>query len=84
MHIAVLVFLSRCLFVCFAPQRKRLSSQRWASTDEHVEQHVEQHGEEHVEEGDLGVGTVAQLDICTGTAVCSRASGSNMDMQEGG
>lgn len=80
MHIAVLGFLSRCLFVCFAPQRKRLSSQRWASTDEHVEQHVE----EHVEEGDLGLGTVAKLDICTGTAVCSRASGSNMDMQEGG
>lgn len=80
MHIALLVLLNRCLFVCFAAQRKRLSSQRWASTDEHVEQHVE----EHVEEGDLGLGTVAQLDICTGTAVCSRASGSNMDMQEGG
>lgn len=66
--------------MCFAPQRKRLSSQRWASTDERVEQHAE----EHVEEGDLGLGTMALLDICTGTAVCSRASGSNMDMQEGG
>lgn len=54
------------------PQRKRLNSHRWPST------------EEHVEEGDLGLGTVAQLDICTGTAVCTRAaSGSNMDMQEG-
>lgn len=54
------------------PQRKRLNSQRWPST------------EEHVEEGDLGLGTVAQLDICTGTAVCTRAvSGSNMDLQEG-
>lgn len=54
------------------PQRKRLNSQRWPST------------EEHVEEGDLGLGTVAQLDICTGTAVCTRAvSGSDMDMQEG-
>ncbi|XP_075895260.1 vascular endothelial growth factor receptor 2 isoform X2 [Nelusetta ayraudi] len=52
-------------------KRKRLNSQRWPST------------EEHVEEGDLGLGTVAQLDICTGTAVCTRAaSGSNMDMQE--
>lgn len=54
------------------PQRKRLNSQRWQST------------EEHVEEGDLGLGTVAQLDICTGTAVCTMAaSGSTMDMQEG-
>lgn len=39
-------------------------------------------------EGDLGLGTVAQLDICTGTAVCSRAadkaSCSTMDTQEGG
>lgn len=54
------------------PQRKRLNSQRWPST------------EEHVEEGDLGLGTVAQLDICTGTAVCTRAaSGGNLDIQEG-
>uniref|UniRef100_A0A3Q4AUQ2 receptor protein-tyrosine kinase n=1 Tax=Mola mola TaxID=94237 RepID=A0A3Q4AUQ2_MOLML len=47
---------------------------RWAST------------EEHVSEGDLGLGTVAQLDICTGTAVCSRAadvtSGSTVDAEE--
>lgn len=39
-------------------------------------------------EGDLGLGTVAQLDICTGTAVCSRAadvtSGSTVDAEEGG
>lgn len=50
------------------PQRKRLNSQRWPST------------EEHVEEGDLGLGAVAQLDICTGTAVCTRAvSGCNME-----
>lgn len=38
-------------------------------------------------EGDLGLGKIAQLDICTGTAVCSttsdRASGSNMDIQKG-
>lgn len=54
------------------PQRKRVNSQRWPSA------------EEHVEEGDLGLGTVAQLDICTGTAICTRAvSGSNTDMQEG-
>lgn len=58
--------------MCFAQQRKRLNSQRWASS------------EEHVNDGDLGLGTVAQLDICTGTAVCSRASGSNMDTLEGG
>lgn len=71
------VVLRPCQF-CVEPlrsglQRKRLNSQRWPST------------EEHVEEGDLGLGTVAQLDICTGTAVCTRAvSGSNMEMQEGG
>lgn len=39
-------------------------------------------------EGDLGLGTVAQLDICTGTAVCSRTSdvtsGSTVDAEEGG
>lgn len=44
--------------------------------------------EEDVTEGDLGLGKIAQLDICTGTAVCSRAadrtSGSDMDTQEGG
>ncbi|XP_019133235.2 vascular endothelial growth factor receptor 2 isoform X2 [Larimichthys crocea] len=55
-------------------KRKRLDSQRWASP------------EDDVTEGDLGLGTIAQLDICTGTAVCSRAgdkaSGSNMDTEE--
>lgn len=52
-----------------------MDSQRWASA------------EEDVTEGDLGLGKVAQLDICTGTAVCSRAgdvaSGGDMDTQEG-
>ncbi|XP_051233155.1 vascular endothelial growth factor receptor 2 isoform X2 [Dicentrarchus labrax] len=55
-------------------KRKRVDSQRWASL------------EEDVTEGDLGLGKIAQLDICTGTAVCSRAgdeaSGSNTDSQE--
>lgn len=55
-------------------KRKRVDSQRWASA------------EEDVTEGDLGLGKVAQLDICTGTAVCSRAgdvaSGGDMDTQE--
>ncbi|KAK5614178.1 hypothetical protein CRENBAI_007836 [Crenichthys baileyi] len=37
-------------------KRKRVSSQRWAPADEDVA------------EGDLGLGKVAQLDICTGTA----------------
>lgn len=53
-----------------------MDSQRWASA------------EEDVIDGDLGLGKIAQLDICTGTAVCSRdvdkASGSNVDTQEGG
>ena len=52
-----------------------MDSQKWAS------------GEEDVTEGDLGLGKIAQLDICTGTAVCSRAadkaSGSSVDSQEG-
>lgn len=52
-----------------------MNSQSWAAP------------EEHVSEGDLGLGMIAQLDICTGTAVCSRAgdkaSGSNVDNQEG-
>ncbi|KAM7410380.1 hypothetical protein PAMA_001699 [Pampus argenteus] len=43
-------------------KRKRLDSQKWASV------------EEDVTEGDLGLGKISQLDICTGTAVCSRAS----------
>lgn len=55
-------------------KRKRVDSQKWAS------------GEEDVTEGDLGLGKIAQLDICTGTAVCSRAgdkaSGSSVDTQE--
>ncbi|XP_078115837.1 vascular endothelial growth factor receptor 2 isoform X2 [Sander vitreus] len=55
-------------------KRKRLNSQKWASA------------EEDVTEGDLGLGKFAQLDICTGTAVCStagdRSLGSNVDMQE--
>ena len=53
-----------------------MDSQRWASV------------EEDVTEGDLGLGKIAQLDICAGTAVCSRAgdmaSGMNEDTQEGG
>ncbi|XP_068175579.1 vascular endothelial growth factor receptor 2 isoform X1 [Antennarius striatus] len=55
-------------------KRERVNSQRWASS------------EDHVNEVDLGVETIAQLDICTGTAVCSRAGdvtlGSNVDDQE--
>ncbi|XP_076582857.1 vascular endothelial growth factor receptor 2 isoform X1 [Chaetodon auriga] len=55
-------------------KRKRVDSQRWASA------------EEDVTEGDLGLGKIAQLDICTGTAVCSsagdKASGSIVDSQE--
>uniref|UniRef100_A0A8C6UFV0 receptor protein-tyrosine kinase n=1 Tax=Neogobius melanostomus TaxID=47308 RepID=A0A8C6UFV0_9GOBI len=48
--------------------------QRWARS------------EEDITEGDLGLGKVAQLDICTGTAVCSsagdRASNNTMDCPE--
>ncbi|KAK2835864.1 hypothetical protein Q5P01_016348 [Channa striata] len=55
-------------------KKKRVDSQKWMSA------------EEDVTEGDLGLGRIAQLDICTGTAVCStagdKASGSNMDLQE--
>ncbi|XP_058495150.1 vascular endothelial growth factor receptor 2 isoform X1 [Solea solea] len=55
-------------------KRRRVDSQKWAS------------GKEDMTEGDLGVGKIAQLDICTGTAVCSTAgdnsSCSNMDTQE--
>uniref|UniRef100_A0A1A8S2T1 receptor protein-tyrosine kinase n=1 Tax=Nothobranchius rachovii TaxID=451742 RepID=A0A1A8S2T1_9TELE len=47
-------------------KRKRVNSQRWASV------------EEDVTEGDLGLGKVAQLDICTGTAE-DKAPGSNVD-----
>lgn len=52
-----------------------MDSQRWASA------------EEDVTEGDLGLGKIAQLDICTGTAMCSRAGGKPLgtilDSQEG-
>ncbi|KAF7667685.1 hypothetical protein LDENG_00052750 [Lucifuga dentata] len=55
-------------------KRKRVDSQKWVSP------------EEDVTGGDLGLAKIAQLDICTGTAVCFRegdkASGSNMDSQE--
>lgn len=55
-------------------KRKRVDSQRWA------------HAEEDVTEGDLGLGKIAQLDICTGTAVCSnggdRALCNSMDTLE--
>lgn len=51
-----------------------MDSQKWAS------------GEEDVTEGDLGLGKIAQLDICTGTAVCragDKALGRSVDTQEG-
>ncbi|XP_071342988.1 vascular endothelial growth factor receptor 2 isoform X2 [Trachinotus anak] len=55
-------------------KRKRVDSQKWTSA------------EEDVTEGDLGQGKIAQLDICTGTAVCStagdKALGSNVDCEE--
>lgn len=55
-------------------KRKRVHSRRWARS------------EEDMTEGDLGLGKVAQLDICTGTAVCSsagdRASNNTMDCPE--
>lgn len=38
-----------------------MDSQKWASA------------QEDVTEGDLGLGKVAHLDICTGTAICSTA-----------
>ncbi|XP_017284342.1 vascular endothelial growth factor receptor 2 isoform X2 [Kryptolebias marmoratus] len=50
-------------------KRKRVNSQRWKSA------------EEDVTEGDLGLGKVAQLDICTGTAE-DKASGSSADSPE--
>ncbi|XP_061593975.1 vascular endothelial growth factor receptor 2 isoform X1 [Cololabis saira] len=50
-------------------KRKRVDSQRWLSS------------EEDVTDGDLGLGKIAQLDICTGTAE-DKSSGSNMDSQE--
>lgn len=66
--------LTWCDNIC-PNQRKRLDSQKWGSP------------EEHVIGGDLGLGTAAQLDICTGTALCSmtadKASSSSVDMQEG-
>nr|XP_020459029.1 vascular endothelial growth factor receptor 2 isoform X1 [Monopterus albus] len=55
-------------------KRKPVDSQKWASA------------EEDVTEGDLGLEKIAQLDICTGTAVCcaagDKATGSNMDTQQ--
>ncbi|XP_056894551.1 vascular endothelial growth factor receptor 2 isoform X2 [Takifugu flavidus] len=55
-------------------RRKRVDSQKWGSP------------EEHVIDGDLGLGTVPQLDICTGTALCAmtadKASSSSVDTQE--
>ncbi|XP_029285675.1 LOW QUALITY PROTEIN: vascular endothelial growth factor receptor 2 [Cottoperca gobio] len=51
-------------------KRMRVDSQKWASA------------EEDVTEGDLGLGKIAQLDICTGSVVCSRASGSSVDTQK--
>lgn len=57
-------------------QRKRAESKLWAASVER-----------DVTEGDLGLGSVAQLDICTGTAVCSRvgdkASGGCAETLEG-
>ncbi|MEQ2266666.1 hypothetical protein XENORESO_014659 [Xenotaenia resolanae] len=50
-------------------KRKRVSSQRWAPADEDVA------------EGDLGLGKVAQLDICTGTAE-DKASSTSGDPNE--
>ncbi|KAK7889606.1 hypothetical protein WMY93_025166 [Mugilogobius chulae] len=55
-------------------KRKRVHSQRWTRS------------EEDMTEGDLGLGKIAQLDICTGTAVCSigeRASNNTMDSPQG-
>uniref|UniRef100_A0A3B4A5J8 receptor protein-tyrosine kinase n=1 Tax=Periophthalmus magnuspinnatus TaxID=409849 RepID=A0A3B4A5J8_9GOBI len=55
-------------------KRKRVNSRRWARSDDDMT------------EGDLGLGKIAQLDICTGTAVCSttgeRASNNTMDSPE--
>ncbi|KAL6107556.1 kdr [Pungitius sinensis] len=55
-------------------RRQRVDSQQWKST------------EEDVAEGDLGLGKITQLDICTGTAACSRAgdwaSGGTADPRE--
>ncbi|XP_072294427.1 vascular endothelial growth factor receptor 2 isoform X2 [Eucyclogobius newberryi] len=54
-------------------RRKRVDSQRWARS------------EEDMTEGDLGLGKIAQLDICTGTAVCNagdRASNNTMNSPE--
>lgn len=61
--------------VLFPLQRRRVDSQRWKA-------------EEDVAEGDLGLGNITQLDICTGTAACSRAgdqaSSGIADPREGG
>lgn len=66
-------FLTDVCVVARGQQRKRVDSQKWASAEE-----------EDVTDGDLGLGKIAQLDICTGTAVCSnQASGGGVDPQEG-
>ncbi|XP_077440959.1 vascular endothelial growth factor receptor 2 isoform X1 [Vanacampus margaritifer] len=49
-------------------KRKRMDSQRWTYT------------EDDVMEGDLGLGKIAQLDICTGTA--DRPLGSHLNPQD--
>lgn len=54
-------------------KRKRVDSQRWTTV------------EEDVIEGDLGLGKIAQLDICTGTAECSTVEavqGNTLDTPE--
>ncbi|KAK3542298.1 hypothetical protein QTP86_021960, partial [Hemibagrus guttatus] len=38
--------------------------------------------EEELKEGDLGMGTTARLDICTGTAICSGLSEGNANLQQ--
>ncbi|XP_056132265.1 vascular endothelial growth factor receptor 2 isoform X3 [Lampris incognitus] len=46
----------------YSPFKKRMGGQEWVPM------------EEDVTEGDLGLGNSAHLDICTGTAVCSRTT----------
>uniref|UniRef100_A0A8C4ZWG9 receptor protein-tyrosine kinase n=1 Tax=Gadus morhua TaxID=8049 RepID=A0A8C4ZWG9_GADMO len=48
-------------------KRQRVENARWACA------------EEDVNEVDLGLGTTAQLDICTGTAICTRYDSSDYD-----
>ncbi|KAM9384280.1 vascular endothelial growth factor receptor 2 isoform 3-T3 [Pholidichthys leucotaenia] len=55
-------------------KRKRVDSQKWVTA------------QDDVTEGDLGLGKIAQLDICTGTAICSSVGDvtpeGNIDAQE--